>query len=166
MGVGWGCQWQERTEQWFTCGSVIMVCDPKGIVVVPGHGSRWFLRSLPMQNLLWFFFMKKKSVFHKWAMLQTLYEEKITGPIDVGNIKTWFLGKLHLTHSVEDYATIVVWIQPYWMSDRKIFLMPSRREQEGNHTLMSAIVRPFSQWNQSSSVYLGIQPFSPKFGRI
>lgn len=41
-------------------------------------------------------------------MLQTLYEEKITGPIDVGNIKTWFLGKLHLTHSVEDYATIVV----------------------------------------------------------
>lgn len=73
--------------------------------------------------------------------LKTLYEEKVTGPMDVGNIKTWFLVKLHLTLFVEGYAKIVVWIQPYWMSDRKIFLMPSRREQEANSILMSAIVR-------------------------
>lgn len=42
------------------------------------------------------------------SKLKTLYEEKVTGPMDVGNIKTWFLGKLHLTLSVEDYAKIVV----------------------------------------------------------
>lgn len=76
------------------------------------------------------------------SKLKALYEGKVTGPMDVGSIKTWFLGKLNLTLSVEDYAETLVWIQPYWMSDRKRFsLMLSRRNQEGNHTLVSAIVR-------------------------
>lgn len=38
--------------------------------------------------------------------LKMLYEEKISGPMDVGSIKAWFLGKLHLTLSVEDYVKI------------------------------------------------------------
>lgn len=98
--------------------------------------------------------------------LKMLYEEKVTGPMDLGNITTWFLGKLHFTLSVEDYAKIVVRIQSYWMSDRDFPNAQQKGAGGKSHFGVCSQEHSPSGTSNSLSLYLGIHPFSPKLVRI
>lgn len=154
--------WEYRA---MLCLWYYMVCGPQGKSYYSPPKDRSGIHKLATQNIVW----RESHWFH-------------------GHRKCWNLGSCETaSHNVlDDYAKIVIWIQPYWMSGRKRkrfseclvcgkslnWNLCSVRHQRGTgekpyfSVYSSQGHSPSGTTNHATLFSLEVYPFSPKLVRI